>query len=42
MSRHSATTKDGLQMVIGYDRPLSEYFIQVYNENDELISDWSS
>ena len=42
MSRHSATTKDGLEMIIGYDRPLSEYFIQVYNENDELISDWSS
>ncbi len=42
MSRHSATTKDGLEMIIGYDRPLSEYFIQVYDENDELISDWSS
>ena len=42
MSRHPALTKDGRTMVIGFDAPLSEYFIQVYGDNDELVADYSS
>jgi len=42
MSRYSATTTDGLEMAFGYDRPLQEYFLCVYDESDELIADFSS
>ena len=29
-------------MAFGYDRPLQEYFVQVYDEKDELLLDYNS
>lgn len=40
--RYVATTKDGLKMAFGFDRPLSEYFLQIYDNNDDLILDFNS
>jgi hypothetical protein len=42
MSRYNARTKDGKEMAFGYDYPLCEYFVQVYDENDDLIVDLNS
>ena len=42
MSRYNAITKNGLEMAFGYDRPLQEYFLCVYDEKGELIADFSS
>ncbi len=42
MSRYNAITTDGREMAFGYDRPLQEYFMCVYDEQDELIADFSS
>jgi hypothetical protein len=42
MSRHYARTKDNQEMVFGFDRPLQEYFVQVTDDNDELILDKNS
>ena len=42
MSRYNAITKNGLEMAFGYDRPLQEYFLCVYDEQGELIADFSS
>lgn len=33
MSRYSFTNKKGLEIAYGYDRPLSGYFITVYDPN---------
>lgn len=40
--RYAATTKNGLEMAFGFDHPLSEYFVQVYDKNDDLILDFNS
>lgn len=42
MSRYTATTKDGKHMAFGYDRPLQEYFAQVFDKDDELELDINS
>jgi len=42
MSRYNATTKDGKIMAFGYDRPLQEYFAQVFDMDDELELDINS
>ena len=42
MSRYVATTKDDHSMSFGYDRPLQEYFVQVYDEADDLVLDKNS
>jgi hypothetical protein len=42
MSRYDAITKGGLEMAFGYDRPLQEYFLCLYNDQGDLISDFSS
>ncbi len=40
--RHKARTKSGLEMAFGYDRPLQEYFVQVYDEQGDLALDYNS
>ena len=42
MSRFSAKTKNNLKIVIGYDRPLSEYFVQVFDKDGELVQELTS
>ncbi|MHA2068169.1 MAG: hypothetical protein ACXABY_27725 [Candidatus Thorarchaeota archaeon] len=42
MSRYHATTKDGKEMAFGYDRPMTEYFVNVYDEKGDLIEDTNS
>jgi hypothetical protein len=42
MSRFRATTKDNKEMAFGFDPPLSEYFVQVFDEDDELELDINS
>ena len=42
MSRFSVKTKNNLKIVIGYDRPLSEYFVQVFDKDGELVQELTS
>ena len=42
MSRYLATTKTGQDMAFGFDRPLQEYFMQVFDKDDELLVDANS
>jgi hypothetical protein len=42
MSRYNAITTDGREMAFGYDRPLQEYFMCVYDEKGDLVADFSS
>lgn len=42
MSRYTARTSDQRRMVFGFDPPLSEYFIQVYDSSGELAEDYNS
>ena len=46
MSRHIFNTKDGKPVAYGFDRPLEEYFLQVFDpkkeEHESIILDWGT
>lgn len=42
MSRYIAQDKHGREMAFGFDRPLTEYFADIYLRPDELTDDMDS